>query len=98
MDSDPERDAGRDRFETGVLLVVWVLPLLATAALLVWIGLAWLAGALLVIEVVAAGLVLLARRRPSREARPRPPWVVPVVMLGVLLALLGVTLVAVELG
>ena len=93
-----EPEGGRDRFETVVLVLVWVLPLLLTAAVLVWIGLAWLAGALLAVEATAAGLVLLFRGRPDRPVRPRPPWVVPVVMVAVLLALLGVTLLAAELG
>ena len=89
----------RDRFETTVLVVVWVLPLLATAGLLVWIGLAWLAGALLVVEAVAGALVLLVRRRPQRAPTPgQRPWLVPLAMVGVLLALVVVTLVVVELS
>lgn len=95
---DEGQEGGRDGFETAVLAVVWVLPLLLTAAALVWVGLAWLAGALLLVEAAAAALVLLFRRRPDRPARRQPPWVVPAAMLGVLVALLGVTLLAAELG
>ena len=91
-------DTARDRAEIWILLVVRVLPLLAAVALLVWIDLAWLAGVLLAVEVTAGLLVLFARRRPPRPARTDRPWLVPLLMLGVLLALLAVTLLAVELG
>ena len=89
---------GRDRTETVVLLLVWVLPLLAAAGLLALAGLPLVAGALLAVEAVVALSVLVASRRPPRPARERPAWVVPAVMVGVLLALTGVTVVAARFG
>ena len=53
----------RDRTETVVLVVVWVLPLLAASALLAAAGLPVLAGALLAVEAVVALLVRAAVRR-----------------------------------
>lgn len=88
----------RDRADTVVLVVVWVLPLLAAAALLAAAGLPLIAAALLAIEVVVGLTVYAARRRPARPARPTPAWVVPAAMVGVLVALLGVTLLAAALG
>ena len=53
----------RDRTETVVLVVVWVLPLLGAAALLAAAGLWVLAGALLAVEAVVGLLVRAAVRR-----------------------------------
>ena len=88
----------RDRADTVVLLVVWVLPLLGAVALLAAAGLPLIAGALLAVEAVVAVCVYAARRRAARPSRPAPGWVVPAAMVGVLVALLGVTLVAASLG
>lgn len=88
----------RDRADTVVLVVVWVLPLLGAAALLAAAGLPLIAGALLAVEAVVGLIVYAARRRPASPARPMPTWVVPTVMAGVLVALLGVTLLAVRFG
>ena len=55
----------RDRTETVVLVVVWVLPLLGAAALLAAAGLWVLAGALLAVEAVVGLLVRAAVRRPD---------------------------------
>ena len=88
----------RDRADTVVLVVVWVLPLLAAAALLAAAGLPLIAGALLAVEVVVGLCVYAARSRPARPGRPTPAWVVPAAMAGVLVVLLGVTLLAVALG
>ncbi len=79
----------RDRTETVVLVVVWVLPLLAASALLAAAGLPLLAGALLAVEAVVGLCVRAARRRPATAARTVPGWVVPVVMLGLLVAMAG---------
>jgi hypothetical protein len=88
----------RDRADTVVLLVLWVLPLLAASGLLAAAGLPLLAGALLVVEAGVGLCVHLARRRPARNRGPAPGWVVPAAMVGVLVAMVGVTLVAVALG
>ena len=85
----------RDRADTVVLVVVWVLPLLAAATLLAAAGLPLIAGALLAVEAVVGLCVYAAQRRPSRPGRSAPAWVVPAAMVGVLL---GVTLVAVAFG
>jgi hypothetical protein len=80
----------RDRSELVVLLVVWVLPLLLVAGLLAAAGLPQLAVALVVIEVVVAGVVAIARRRPARPAAPaQRPWLIPLAMVLVLVALAG---------
>lgn len=88
----------RDRADTVVLVVVWVLPLLGAAALLVAAGLPLIAGSLLAIEAVVGLTVYAVRRRPAGPSRPAPGWVVPAAMGGVLVALLAVTLLAVALG
>ena len=61
---------GRDRFETILLLVVWVLPVLVAAGLLVAVGLAWFAFALVAIEALVGLTVAVVRRRPERPAGP----------------------------
>ena len=88
----------RARSDTAVLVVVWVLPLLAAAGLLALAGLPLLAAALLAVEAVVALCVRAARRPERRARRPAPAWVVPVAMVGVLVALLALTLVAAALG
>jgi hypothetical protein len=91
-------EAGRDRSDVVVLVVVWVLPLLAASALLALAGLPLIAGALLAVEAAVGLCVLLASRRPARPAREPRPWAVPLAMLAVLVGLLGLTLLAVRLG
>jgi hypothetical protein len=88
----------RDRADTVVLVVVWVLPLLGAAALLAAAGLPLLGGALLAVELVVGLCVYAVRRRPGRPARPAPPWVVPAAMLGVVLAMLGIAALAARFG
>lgn len=88
---------GRDRTETVVLVLFWVLPLLVVAGLLACVGLVVIAVALLGVEVVVGLAVLVARRRPERTAKPRP-WLVPVVMVGVLVGLVGLTLLSARAG
>lgn len=88
----------RDRTETVLLVVLWVVPLLGAAWLLAAAGLPVLAGVLLVVEAALATAVVVARRRPARSAGASRPWAVPAAMLLVLVGLLGITLVAVELG
>ena len=90
--------SARDRSETVVLLVVWVVPLLAASALLAAAGLPLLGGALLAVEGLVGLCVWAARRRPARVARPTPPWLVPAVMLAVVAALAALSLVAASLG
>lgn len=82
-----------------VLLLVYVLPLGAASALLWAVGLPLLAVALLLVEACVVGAVVLAKRPARvRDRGPRPVWVVPAAMVGVLVALLGVTLLAARLG
>ena len=92
------REGERDRTETVLLLVVWVVPLLAAVGLLVAADLLLLAGALLAVEVTVGLLVLLIARRPKKPSVRRPAWLVPAGMVGVLLVLLGITLAAAQFG
>ena len=100
-DSDRPAAAGepRDRFDTILLLVVWVLPVLVAAGLLVAVDLVWFAAALVAIEALVGLTVAVVRRRPERPSSPsRHPWLVPAVLIGVLLAMLGGTLLITGLG
>jgi hypothetical protein len=91
--------SARDPFTVVLVLLVYVLPLGAAAALLWAVGLPFLAVSLLVVEAVVAVAVLIAKRPARATPRaPRPGWVVPAAMVGVLVALLGVTLLAARLG
>ncbi len=81
-----------------IVLVVWVLPLLALVGLLVAADLPVLAGALLTVEVLVAGAVVLARRLPAREPGTGRAWLAPVGMVVVLLALVGVAVLAAAAG
>lgn len=53
------------------VLLLYVVPLLLTAAFLASVGLGVLAGALLAVEAVVAGCVYAVRRRPEGPATPR---------------------------
>ena len=90
--------AERDRTEVVLVLVVWVLPLLALVGLLVAADLAVIAGALLAVELLVAAAVVLARRLPAREAGTGRGWLAPVGIVLVLVALVGVALVAAQAG
>ena len=59
----------RSRGELAALLLLYVLPLLATVVVLAALGLRVLAGALVVIEASVVSAVALARRRPQRAQR-----------------------------
>ena len=89
--------SGRDRTETVVLVLFWVLPLLVVSGLLASVGLVVIAIALLAVEAVVGLAVLVARRRPARPGKQRP-WLVPAAMGGVLVALVAVTLLAARVG
>ena len=88
----------RDRTETVVLLLVWVLPLLAASALLAAAGLPLVAGALLAVEVVVGLLALAATRRPDRAATPARAWGVPAVMVAVVGGLVVLTVLIARFG
>ena len=90
--------AQRDRTEVVIVLVVWVLPLLALVGLLVAADLPVIAAALLTVEVLVAGAVVLARRLPVREPGTGRAWLAPVGMVAVLLALVGVAVLAAAAG
>jgi hypothetical protein len=71
-----------DRFELVVLLAVYVVPLLATVAVLAWVGLPVLALALLSVEAGVSAAVVRAKRPPSWEAQRRGPGAaVPVLLV-----------------
>lgn len=70
------------------VLFLYVLPVTMVSGLLALAGLGVLAVALLVVEAVVAGLTVLVRRRPARPSGPsRRPWLVPLVMVAVLVAI-----------
>jgi hypothetical protein len=69
------------RADLVLLLVVYVLPVGAAAVLLAMVGLGVLAIALVVIEVIVGGAVVVAKRTPQQRAEPtRRPWLIPAVM------------------
>lgn len=59
----PEVDQPRDRFETVLLLVVWVLPVLVATGPLWAVDLGWFAAARLGVLVVLLGVTLLLSDR-----------------------------------
>ena len=86
------------RGDAVAILVVYVVPLTAVTVALLAVGLPRLALALLAVEAVVVAAVLAAKRRP--DARPAPstrPWLVPLVMVG-LLGLMVAGAVAVSLA
>jgi hypothetical protein len=77
-------------------LLLYVLPLLLTAVVLVRVGLGVLAAALLAIEATIAGTVAVTRsgRRPARPATPRSGSTV-VLALGALVVVSAVVVVGI---
>lgn len=96
MPSSGSSQSGRVAFT-----VFYVLPLLATAAALCVVGLAELAVALVVIEAIVLAVMAVVRRRPAPD-RSVPtqsrPWLVPALMVGALLVMVGIALVASRSG
>lgn len=81
------------------LLVVWVIPVGVAVVLLALVDLGVLALALLVIELVVGSAVYVARRQPEERPAPtRRPWLVPALMLGSLVAMVGIAVVASRAG
>ena len=82
------------------VLFGYVLPVLGVAALLAVSGLWGLAVLLVAGEVVMSAVVLAVRRRPARSAPgpARRPWLVPLVMVGLLTAMVGVAMLAAQAG
>jgi uncharacterized membrane protein len=80
-------------------LLLYVLPLLVTAVVLVHVGLGVLAGALLAIEAAIAGTVAVTRsgRRPARPATPRDGSTV-VLALGALVVVSAVVVVGIAVA
>ena len=66
-----EAEPRRDRFETVLLLVVYVLPLGATVVLLVLVGLPGLGLALLAVEAGVSAAVVQAKRPEERSGPSR---------------------------
>ena len=81
----------RDRFETVLVLVLYVLPLGATVVLLAVVGLPGLALALLAVEALVASAVVVAKRP---EGAARGPLVAGLVALSVVAGLGAVALLA----
>lgn len=77
-------EAGGGRFETVLVLVLYVLPLTATVAFLAWVELPGLALALLAIEAAVSAAVVQAKA-PEGSGRLRPP----VIGLGVVAVVAG---------
>ena len=78
-------------------LFLYVLPVTVVSGLLALAGLGGLALALLGVEAVVAGLTLLVRRRPARPGTPsRRPWLVPLLMVGILVAIVVLAQVVYE--
>jgi hypothetical protein len=81
------------------LLVVWVIPVVVAAVLLVLADLTVLAVALVVIELVVGATVVAARRQPVARSSPTSrPWLVPLLMIGALLVMAGIAVVASRTG
>lgn len=57
---------GTRRGEVAAIVLVYVLPVIATAAYLWSVGIRVLAVSLVVVEAGVVGLVVAVRRRPSR--------------------------------
>lgn len=66
--ADPPAERDSDRFELGVVLGVYVLPLTVTIAFLAAVGLVGLALALLAVEAATSAVVVLVKHgeRPGR--------------------------------
>lgn len=88
----------RDPFTVVLVLVLYVVPLTATAVLLAAVGLPLIALALVAVEALVAGLVVLAKRPPRPASAPRPGWFVPAAFAAVLAALVGLTVIAARFG
>jgi len=90
------------RADATLVLLVYVLPLGLVSVLLALAGLWVLAGGLLAVEAVVAAATVLARRRPARTpaatAPSRRPWLVPLVMVGLLAALVAVAVLGSRAG
>ena len=87
-----------DTFTVGLVLLVYVLPLALVSGLLAAAGLPYVALALLVVEAVVAGCVLLAKRPARADRALAPRWAVPVAFVAVLAALVGVAVLAARAG
>lgn len=94
MTAEPRREGARG--DLVVLVLVYVVPLVVVTVFLVAVDLIVLAVALLAVEAVVAGFVVLARRLPDRPRgeSSRHPLVVPAAMIGVLVALVGLAVLA----
>lgn len=81
-------------------LLVYALPLAACVIGLALVGLGQLAVALVVVEAGVLALVTVVRRRPGppRTGPSRRPWLVPLALVGVLAAMLALTVVVAAAG
>ena len=62
----------QDRFETALIVVLYVVPLTATIGLLAWLGLSGLAAALLSIEAGISAAVVRAKQPEGARRRLSP--------------------------
>jgi hypothetical protein len=87
------------RSDLVLLLVVYVVPVGAAAVLLALVGLGVLAVALVVIEVIVGGAVVVAKRTPVQRAEPaRRPWLIPTVMIAALALIVVVSVIGAHGG
>lgn len=84
----------------GALGWLYAASLLGTGAALWAVGLPELAVAFVLIEAAVGGAMLAVRRAPARpRGEPtRRAWIIPVVMVGALLAMVGVAVLASRMG
>lgn len=82
------------------LLFAYVLPVLGVAGFLALSGLWGLALVVVGGEAVMSTVVVLVRRRPpaARTGPSRRPWLVPVVMVALLAAMVGIAVLAARFG
>jgi len=82
------------------VLFAYLLPVLGVAAFLALSGLCGLALVVVVGEAVMSAVVVTVRHRPAgpRTGPSRRPWLVPLVMAGLLAVLVGVAVLGARSG
>lgn len=80
-----ETEPRSTRFETVLIVVIYVIPLTLTIGVLALLGLPGLALALLAVECAVASAVVIAKR-PEGTARQPGPLVVGLLLLGLVAA------------
>lgn len=82
------------------VLFAYVLPVLGVAGFLALSGLWGLALVVVAGEVVMSAVIVLVRRRPAKPSSgpSRRPWLVPLVMIGLLALMVGVAVLGSRSG